>query len=443
MKVSKPNISTIAVKKLCNTCGACFGVCPVHAIGFQETIGGYYLPVVDEETCIHCGLCREVCPGIHFGETLSSKMPEDPFTGNVTNSFVGKATDKKFFDNSQSGGIVSALLAHSLKKGLIKGAVTVSMEHGEPPRPTVRIARSSSELYQSQKSKYCPVPLLGFIRELKEIKGPVAVVGTACQMHGLQNILDNMPKLQNKIAFTVGLVCDRVMTYAALDFLLSRSGKEEGVSSTLHFRDKSVSGYPGDVHVIAANGSSIVMPAATRMQIKDYFTPARCRICFDKMNVFSDITVGDPHGLDGVDRVLGESMLLARTEKGLEVIYSAKNEKAINIRPIQYEQVLKGQGIDKKREQWIGYTEAWKKTGCELPAYYEKVKNNTTTLINNKKYMHNLQYSLRLDKFPSRENLIAYVHKALKKRQLFNRLFFSVRFLKMVIKKISVLIFRL
>ena len=93
--IAKQNISQVVSQKLCNTCGGCFAVCPTQAIHFQETTGGYYLPILDEEACTHCGLCYKVCPGINFGATLIAQMPDDPFSGNVLKAFVGKSTDNK------------------------------------------------------------------------------------------------------------------------------------------------------------------------------------------------------------------------------------------------------------------------------------------------------------------------------------------------------------
>ncbi|MFW6011332.1 MAG: Coenzyme F420 hydrogenase/dehydrogenase, beta subunit C-terminal domain [Desulfosalsimonas sp.] len=433
----RQNISPVASARLCNTCGACFGVCPTEAIHYQETLGGYYLPEVDEGTCIECGLCLEVCPGVHFGETLKSSLPKNPFAGCALKTCVGKATDKKLFENSQSGGIVSALLVHALKTGRISGAVTVTMQPGSPPRPVARIAKTAQEIQQAQKSKYCPVPVLGFLRELKDHDGPVAVVGTSCQVHGLKNVLDKKPRLQNKIAFCIGLVCDRVLTYSALDYLLNKAKLSNSQNpSILHFRDKAASGYPGDVHVFSYNDNPVVMPAKTRMQVKDYFTPARCRLCFDKMNVFSDITVGDPHGLEGVDRKMGESMLVARTDPGLEIIHAAKNEGAINIRPTEYEQVLKGQGIEKKKEQWQGYSLAWAESGHDLPGFYDQVVEHVGANPDRSKYKKDLEYSLSLDNFASRQVLIRYVDKAVQKKQAVQTLFSPLRLAKRVARKI-------
>jgi coenzyme F420 hydrogenase subunit beta len=424
--MERENITKISAARLCTTCGGCFAVCPVKAIKYRETVGGYFLPVVDEDICTNCGLCYSICPGINFGNTLTSKMPPDPFAGAVRGAFVGKATDEGFFKNSQSGGIVSAILATCIESDLIKGAVTVSIKQGRPPRPMVGIARNSEQIYSAQKSKYCPVPLLEFIRELKSSDCPIAVVGVPCQLHGLCNILDKMPKLRSKIAFTVGLVCDRIQTFAALDYLIFRSKADKNSNIVLHYRDKSVSGYPGDVNVLSDDGKNRVLPAKFRSQIKDYFTPARCRICFDKMNVYSDITAGDPHGLEGVDRKSGESMLLTRTEKGQKIIELALNSRTLMIRKIKYEHVLTGQKIDKKRLQWNGYVNAWKVMGNALPAYYEVVRGNTPNPKNLKFFTKNLQYSLSIDNFLSRDDLFERVDKIMRRENLLKRLFFPV-----------------
>ncbi len=439
MKQDKCNISIVATNKLCNTCGACHSICPTNAIHFEETTGGYYLPVVHRELCTNCGICLKICPGLHFGRTIIANMPEDPFVGTALETFVGKASDTAVFENAQSGGVVSALLIHALHTGQIKGAITVCMKSGFPPRPFIQIAKTARGICQAQKSKYCPVPLLVALRDLKEDDLPLAVVGIPCQIHGLFNVLDIMPELKNKIAITIGLVCDRIMTYAGLDYLFAKAEIQEPAPSILHFRDKSVSGYPGDVHIVSDNGESHVLPAFERISIKDYFTPARCRICFDKMNVFSDITIGDPHGLKNADSIKGESLIVVRTPRGKDLINAARNDDKIFTRSIQYEDAIKGQEISSKKSQWRAYAECWRSMGFEMPDYYEKVKDRTRSQDMIDKYLHDLEYSVNLDNFHSRDALINRTSILLieKRKKQFFRL--PGEFSKRLLKKLSFL----
>lgn len=432
----KENISAVAKARLCNTCGACMGVCSSGAVHYEETAGGYYLPVADEAICVKCGLCYEVCPGVHFGDWFLSNMAQDPFAGCVLETFVGKASDRQLFDNSQSGGVVSAILLHALKTGVINGAVTVTMEAGNPPRPVARIVQDKQGIVQAQKSKYCPVPVLGFLKDLNSYDGKLAVVGTSCQIHGLRNVLDRKPNLKNRIAFTIGLVCERVLTYAALDYLVDKVCRaDKGLPKQISFRDKTVSGYPGDVRVSLNDGQYFTLPAKKRIQIKDYFTPVRCRLCFDKMNVFADISAGDPYGLEGVDRKYGETMIAVRSKTGQEIVQAARVVGEINIRPVAYEQVLKGQGISKKKQQWSGYTRVWINSGRELPCYYGQVKRNLHAGSLAKRYKKDIEYALNLDGFASRAELIRYVNKALRKRKVLKLLLTPVRIVKNLMKK--------
>jgi len=433
----RENIVNIAATRLCNTCGACFSVCPANAVHYQETVGGYYLPVINEEKCIHCGLCYDVCPGVNFGKTLFSKIPVDPFAGAAESAFVGKATNQRLFANSQSGGIASALLVNAIESGMIKGAVTVTMQAGRPPRPAVKIAETLEEIFQAQKSKYCPVPLLCFLKEMKKHKGPVAVVGTPCHIHGLINILDKMPKLQSKIAFTIGLVCDRILTHAALDYLVAKAfHSSESNYVSLHFRDKSVSGYPGDVHVFSGNGLSVDSPARIRIQIKDYFTPARCRICFDKMNIFSDISIGDPHGLEGVDRKQGESVIVLRTKRGKEILRAAKTSGAVDIRPVQYDQILEGQKINQKKAEWHGFALAWEQSGRQSPNFFNVIRDVALPVADVPEYKKKLEYALNLDNFSSRDALIRFVSKRVRRQRAMQGLLFPMRLGRWFARKI-------
>ena len=45
----------------CCGCSACFAACPVHAIGMKADEEGFLYPEIQEEICIRCGKCLQVC----------------------------------------------------------------------------------------------------------------------------------------------------------------------------------------------------------------------------------------------------------------------------------------------------------------------------------------------------------------------------------------------
>ena len=114
------------------------------------------------------------------------------------------------YKGSQSGGALSAVILSLLQKEKIVGATSVTFEKGSPPRPSLRIIRHRHEVLQAQGSKYCPVPILSLVHEIKKEKGPVAFVGLGCHVHGLRNVLELFPDLRQKVGPVMGLVCERI-----------------------------------------------------------------------------------------------------------------------------------------------------------------------------------------------------------------------------------------
>lgn len=415
--IQQGNVAAVAESRLCCSCGACAWACPRNAISYIETVGGYVLPAVDSAACTGCGICTKVCPGISLVPAVADRLAADPFTGAVLETYVGKAADKDLYANSQSGGIVSALLVDALNRQEIGGAVTVVMVSGTPPRACARLARSLAEIREAQKSKYCPVGLLSILSEVERQDRPVAFVGVGCQIQGLHNLCECFPRLKAKVAFTIGLVCDRTMTYAATDCLLKRARIATDDPKVLHFRDKACGGYPGNVNVVCSSGVAVALPSRMRMSMKDFFTPARCRLCFDKMNTLADVTMGDPWGIEDADTVGGESVAVIRTEIGRRIFRRALNEGAVTARETGYRQVLAGQGIERKRVDWRGYAAAWKDLGRPLPNFCEQFGPQAPSRQEGDPYREHLRHAIALDRYSARGRLIA----AFERKQFFLR----------------------
>jgi coenzyme F420 hydrogenase subunit beta len=158
-------------------------------------------------------------------------------------------------------------------------------------------------------------------------------------------------------------------------------------------------------------GEEFVLPAQRRMEIKQFFTPARCRICFDKMNIFSDITVGDPHGIVGVDRTRGESVVLVRNQKGAELISAALSAGLIYLRSVEPQEVFLGQQVESKKQKWSSSLLAWKKRFSMYPDFGNI--RPESTVVSCKKEIQELICSLNLDKFVNRSRIISHYKRVL------------------------------
>ncbi|MGM0443492.1 MAG: Coenzyme F420 hydrogenase/dehydrogenase, beta subunit C-terminal domain [Fibrobacterota bacterium] len=360
-------VSEITRTYLCNSCGACAAACPENAITYRETPAGYLFPRIAPHKCTSCGLCYRVCPGKGFGPTLRKNLPRDPFRGNLRRADVGKACAPALYNNAQSGGVCTALVAQLFDAGAIDTALVAVMKTSCPPRGDVMICTSKEDLHRAQKSKYTPIPMLKAIKRIQHTPGNAALVGLSCHMHGLSNLQDTLPALRKKTIYRIGLICDRILLTSAVDFYAVHA--EIPSCSSMVFRDKNSPSYPGNIRIENSRGDIKVIDKSIRMRTKDLFTPIRCRLCFDKLNVFASVVCGDPHGLSGIDRTKGETLVLTRDKTGEKLVTQTCAKDGISLRKCSLEAAVRGQKITEKEQEWTAWMNAWDALGMPAPHY--------------------------------------------------------------------------
>lgn len=362
------NIAGVVHAGLCTGCGMCVAVCPTSAVSMDETPGGLLFAGVDASICNGCGLCLSACGGSHLAEGL---LPDhvDPFKGEVLAAFCSYANDPVVRARGQSGGVVTALLDFLLDAGQIDMALVNRMPEDGTLRPEPFLAHSKEDLLLSQGSKYCPVALNSAIPpDVGKDGKKIALVGLPCHLHSLRNVQQCNPHWHEGIGVCIGLFCDRTLAYGAIDYLVGKGGVLPENAAVFRYRDKTQGGWPGSIFIRTKSGRDIRVPSRERKAVKDYFTPPRCRLCFDKMNVLSDIAVGDAWGVnEGRD---GFSVVLARTSSGLALLEAAQKSGFIILQAIDPESVFKGQVVEKRRQLWSAFSEARRINKELLPDYH-------------------------------------------------------------------------
>jgi len=256
----------------------------------KETLGGLLHPKINETVCNNCGLCFKVCPGNHLLKKVEPQV--DPFKGEVLAAYCGKAVDQRTLKNGQSGGVATSLLFHLLDTQVIEKALVTEMAQDGSLVPVCHFTDEKQKIASAQGSKYCPVPLNSFLPkpELWK-KNTFAVVGLPCHFHGIFNILSVFQKLQGPLL--IGLICERTLSFAAIDYLINISRTRKQNVRSVRFKDKLLGGWPGNVSITHKDNSIVAVESRHRMWCKNVFTPPRCYLCFDKMNLFADIVLGD------------------------------------------------------------------------------------------------------------------------------------------------------
>ena len=187
------NISSIQDR--CYGCRSCEQTCPKHCITMNPSEEGFLYPAIDEENCIHCGLCLKGCPA-EQGK-LHRNYPKRVF------AFKNKNFEEIM--NSASGGAADVATKVVLGlNGVVYGAAyddDFMVKHIEVDNEADKIKLQSSKYVQSDTNN-----CYSRVRAMLDGGRKVLFTGTPCQIAGLYAFLGgDDPNL-----YTLDLICHGV-----------------------------------------------------------------------------------------------------------------------------------------------------------------------------------------------------------------------------------------
>ena len=348
-------IMQIRNSRLCAGCGTCAGVCPTEAIRMRVS-EGVYVPEIEEEKCVRCGLCVESCPGYSVDfEDLNSKIfkrqPEDKLLGNYLGCYIGHSNDIDTRYNSASGGIASQLLIFALERGIVDGALVVRMRSDRPLETEAFIARTRKEVLQASKSKYCPVASNEALKQILKEDGRFAVVGLPCHIHGIRKAEGFSKILRERIVLRIGLMCSHTVNFMGTEFVLEKLGIEKKRVKALSYRGN---GWPGGMSVRLKDGSNLSVPLLGTWNSywsifsSYFFTPTRCVMCPDQAAELADISLGDAWLPELSYDKIGRSIIVTRTKIAEDILSLISSAKAISVVAVDPAKVRQSQGLNLK-----------------------------------------------------------------------------------------------
>jgi len=300
-----------------------------------------------------------------------NRSASDDLIGNYMRFYVGHAKDSSIYQSGQSGGLVTALLAFALEKGVIDGAVVTRMGRDNPLLPEVIIAKNKKELLSAARSKYCSAPVNIKVKEILKADGKYAVVELPCQMYGLRKLEKLMPELKGKIVLHMGLFCSHVLSLKVISFLSHKAGVEKEDIVKFDYRAKEWRGWPGDVLFKLENGTKKFLLRKYRMITKSFFIPWRCKMCYDHVNEFADVSFGDAWLPKVIKCRKGETIVITRTDRGERLIQEAKEEGVIEIEEVSRATLMQAQkrSIIRKKNWLDAHLSVAKLFGKAIPQY--------------------------------------------------------------------------
>lgn len=309
----------IIEKELYCGCHACFNACPQEAITMQPDNKGFLYPVINNDKCIDCGICKQSCPVLN-----NKDEKKDPLAYACFNKNENERTD------SSSGGIFILLAKQIIKKGgLVFGAA-----FDEEFNVCHKFIDSEDGIKQFMGSKYVQSTIGVTYQKAKKFLEQgryVLFSGTPCQISGLYSFL----KKDYEKLYTQDIICHGVPSPKAWRrYLKYQTDKHKGNIESVYFRNKECSRALSQMKILFNNKAYNSIPAKDPFLIsfsKSICLRNTCYNCsFKGENRVSDITLAD---FWGIDKILPEinddkgiSLVITNTEKGKELFGSIKKD---------------------------------------------------------------------------------------------------------------------
>lgn len=366
-------IEKTVAANLCCGCGTCISTCPTSAISVMLKTG-VYVPNIEKAKCTLCGICLKVCPGYEldfksYNIRLFGKMYNNSsLIGNYIQCYKAHSSDSIVRYNSSSGGVLTQLLIFALNHKIIDGALVTKMNPSDPMRPLVYLAQNSSDILNASRSKYCPVPLNASLKSIIDTPGHFAIVGLPCHIEGIRKVEEITPKLAKKIVLHLGLVCNHAPSFMATEYLIKKMGISEMDVKAISYRGN---GWPGRLTITMKNGDQKFVNHFDQRYwghvFNSYFTTNRCVLCNDKICELSDISFCDAWKKSKNE--FGESIIIARSIVGHELVKKAIDESAIVAESVDEADVVFSQGLAEVKKRHTARIQVYKQMGKKTPCF--------------------------------------------------------------------------
>ena len=340
---------------LCLGCGTCAGICPNDAIKMNSS-SGLHIPLIDKSRCTNCRLCFLSCPGhsVDFNELASLVFNEEyksTEVGNNLSCYVGYSNNNQIRFESTSGGLITELLIFALESGFIDGVITTRMKKDNPLETEAFIARTSQEIIEASKSKYCPVAPNVCLKQILNENGRFAMVGLPCHIHGIRKAEMISADLRKKIVLTFGLLCSHTVDFAGTQFLLKKIGLKKDEIAKISYRGE---GWPGSMSIETKSSSKMRIPLFGSWKSywplfsSFFFTPMRCTMCPDQTAELADISFGDAWLPEFKKERRGMSIIISRTKTGQSLLNHAVSAKKVSLTDVNIKKVNQSQSVNLK-----------------------------------------------------------------------------------------------
>ena len=326
-------------KEKCYGCNACADICKFGAIRMEADQEGFLYPIVDEDKCTDCGMCKKVCIRKHTKIIVPEKLFPKAYCAHNLDSDVRK--------KSSSGGVFPILAKYVIEE---KQGVVVGVRYDDNMKAVTDIAQSMDEAKAFSGSKYVKSDFQGIFPKIKHLlkeERYVLYSGLPCECAGLRSYLR---KDYNNLLICE-LVCHSAPSPKVFEKYVNYLGNEnKSKVVSIRFRGKDRGWKPSDCDVIVEfkNGKKKVERTADNAYYRTFvgsnMSRPSCSNCkYTFQNRVGDFTIGDCWGIQKVAPAMndnkGINLVLLNNQKAEEVfqmINSQMKLKQSNLKDVFY-----------------------------------------------------------------------------------------------------------
>jgi coenzyme F420 hydrogenase subunit beta len=356
---SKIELKKVMRSELCNRCGTCVGLSEGH-IRFASREGKFLPELVKELPDEAYDRIWNACSGRYFDFPKYRKhfYPDAPhfhtYTGPYRDLYIGHAEDKALRLSGASGGIISTVLIYLLEKKRIDGAIVTRMSPEKPWLTEPFIARTREEILEGAQSKYILTSVNEILEHSADFNGTLAYVGLPGQVQSIRKLQEAKDPAVANIAYLFGPFYGNTLHFSSVkSFLRSHGEKDHTQIRKLYFRHGE---WPGNMRVEMESGRIIELKKFHANYLIPFHIVRNSLYCSDFTNEFTDVSGGDAWAPVYEERGKGFSLVIPRSEKGVQLIEEMQKERWLQLLPISEKEAIDmhSHGYDfKKRGAFI------------------------------------------------------------------------------------------
>lgn len=337
------SIGEVVDAHLCCGCGVCAYLEP-GTLEMREVagVGRRPLPIAPVTAATPTDGVK-ACPGRHLAHPQDA-LVDAPFGGEwgpVLGVYECWATDTDLRHRGSSGGVVSALAAHAVESGSAVGALQVRARQDAPLLNETVLNRTRDAILASAGSRYAPASPCERLDLVENAEGACVVIGKPCDVAATVAAAGLRPRLEEKIAFTIGIFCAGTPSTAATEQVIASLGLDPTSATRVDYRGE---GWPGNFRVETSDGRrGVATYAETWGGILSRHRQWRCQVCPDHTGEFADLSVGDPWYREVGDGEEGRSLVVVRSARGQTALDRALADGALEGGPIPLQRLRDSQ----------------------------------------------------------------------------------------------------